>query len=193
MALVEMLSILERALGLLTSNPGPLQRVGDIPSLIYTLHTLSTETAATEGASGDDGWPQTALKAGLALTPFAAGGSSMPPASILSFTPLGALAGLFSSPEQAAAPLTQRKESIAGLGGEPREMGIDSESNFGYTIDRNSNGSSRIIEPFQPRVPTQITVNVQTIDSRSFLDHSEDIAHALRRSLLTDNPLREIL
>ena len=41
--------------------------------------------------------------------------------------------------------------------------------------------------------PLQVTVNVQTIDSRSFAEHSSDVAMALRRALLESNVIHDVL
>jgi hypothetical protein len=40
---------------------------------------------------------------------------------------------------------------------------------------------------------TSINVNVQTLDSRSFLDHSEDIARAVREAMLNSHPLNDVI
>ncbi len=39
----------------------------------------------------------------------------------------------------------------------------------------------------------QITVNVNAMDSRSFLDHSSDIANAVRRAMLESNSLNDVI
>lgn len=39
----------------------------------------------------------------------------------------------------------------------------------------------------------QITVNVQAIDSRSFLDHSTEIAQAVRQAMLNLNPVNDVV
>ncbi len=41
--------------------------------------------------------------------------------------------------------------------------------------------------------PGGITVNVQAIDSRSFLDHSDEIANAVREAILNAHPLGEVV
>ena len=40
---------------------------------------------------------------------------------------------------------------------------------------------------------TTISVNVQAIDSRSFLDHSDDIARAVREAMLNSHPLNDVI
>ncbi len=44
-----------------------------------------------------------------------------------------------------------------------------------------------------PAVPPTIQVQVQAIDSRSFLDHSDAIASALREALLRSHPVGDVL
>jgi hypothetical protein len=50
----------------------------------------------------------------------------------------------------------------------------------------------------QPRAPAsnagpQITVQVNAMDSQSFLDHSDDIANAVRQALLSSNSLSDVI
>jgi hypothetical protein len=40
---------------------------------------------------------------------------------------------------------------------------------------------------------TQITVQVQAMDSQSFLDHSDDIAAAVRQAMLTSTTLNDVI
>lgn len=40
---------------------------------------------------------------------------------------------------------------------------------------------------------TQITVQVQAMDSQSFLDHSDDIAQAVRQAMLTSTTLNDVI
>jgi len=41
--------------------------------------------------------------------------------------------------------------------------------------------------------PTQITVQVQAMDSQSFLDHSDDIAQAVRQAMLNMNSINDVV
>jgi hypothetical protein len=45
----------------------------------------------------------------------------------------------------------------------------------------------------QPRVTPAITVNVNAIDSRSFSDHSESIARAVREAMLNSGALSDVV
>ena len=40
---------------------------------------------------------------------------------------------------------------------------------------------------------TQITVQVQAMDSQSFLDHSDDIAQAVRQAMLQSSVLNDVI
>jgi hypothetical protein len=42
-------------------------------------------------------------------------------------------------------------------------------------------------------MPTQITVQVQAMDSQSFLDHSNDIALAVRQAMLETSVLNDVI
>jgi hypothetical protein len=44
-----------------------------------------------------------------------------------------------------------------------------------------------------PAAPTQITVNVNAMDSRSFMDHSDDIANAVREAMLNMHPINGVV
>ena len=44
-----------------------------------------------------------------------------------------------------------------------------------------------------PAAQPSITVNVQAMDSRSFLDHSDDIARAVRSAMLTMNSINDVV
>jgi hypothetical protein len=41
--------------------------------------------------------------------------------------------------------------------------------------------------------PQQITVQVNAMDSQSFLDHSQDIARAVRQAMLNSNSLNDVV
>jgi hypothetical protein len=41
--------------------------------------------------------------------------------------------------------------------------------------------------------PTQVTVNVNAMDSKSFLDHSDDIANAVREAMLNMHPINGVV
>lgn len=49
------------------------------------------------------------------------------------------------------------------------------------------------MEAQAPREPANITIQVQAMDSRSFLDHSAEIAQAVREAMLNMHPLNDVV
>jgi len=60
-----------------------------------------------------------------------------------------------------------------------------------FAVDYSQGGISRGAPA--PVAPTQITVQVQAMDSRSFLDHSNDIALAVRQAMLESSVLNDVV
>jgi hypothetical protein len=60
-------------------------------------------------------------------------------------------------------------------------------------FDYDSAGRPRPVRSENPPSQTPITIQVQAMDSRSFLDHRDDIADAVRRALLESHPLNDTL
>jgi len=59
-------------------------------------------------------------------------------------------------------------------------------------LDYGQSGTPRVMS--NPSQPTpQVTVNVQAMDSRSFLDHSQDIAQAVREAILNMHSLNDVI
>ncbi|MBI3694055.1 MAG: hypothetical protein HY238_04345 [Acidobacteria bacterium] len=57
--------------------------------------------------------------------------------------------------------------------------------------DRDQRGQVRAEQPVL--VQPQVTVNVSAMDSRSFLDHSEQIAQAVREAMLYMHPVNDLI
>jgi len=64
-------------------------------------------------------------------------------------------------------------------------------------LDFGQSGTPRVIRsaapPAAPPIAQQITVQVQAMDSRSFLDHSQDIATAVREAMLNMHALNDVV
>jgi len=62
-------------------------------------------------------------------------------------------------------------------------------------LDFSQSGTPRVIGSAAPPPPItqQITVQVQAMDSRSFLDHSQDIAAAVREAMLNMHALNDVV
>lgn len=58
-------------------------------------------------------------------------------------------------------------------------------------VDYGQNGQLRAVA--NPGSQTQITVNVQAMDSQSFLDRSDDIARAVKRAMLESSSLNDVV
>jgi hypothetical protein len=59
-------------------------------------------------------------------------------------------------------------------------------------VDFSQSGDPRVIGA-APSSGTQITVQVQAMDSRSFMDHSQDIAAAVREAMLNMHSLNDVI
>ena len=55
------------------------------------------------------------------------------------------------------------------------------------------NGLPHPVSNNSANTATQITVQVQAMDSQSFLDHSDDIAQAVRKAMLNMNSINDIV
>ena len=96
---------------------------------------------------------------------FGGGGSSAPPPLVPFYLPP-------SVSFQAANTTAPAESQLAGL-------------------DFNQAGTPRVISNSAPS--PQITVQVQAMDSRSFLDHSHDIARAVRDAMLNMHSLNDVI
>lgn len=67
------------------------------------------------------------------------------------------------------------------------EAGLTNSGNV-TLIDRNENGNVRPVN-----AGTHITVQVQALDSRSFMDRSDDIARAVRDAMLHSSSLNDVI
>lgn len=105
---------------------------------------------------------------------------------------LGYLGSLFRSDESPAAPRPERYTAARALF---PELGLQGSSGIAAAVDfdqtgipRMSGSAHQVKEGAAP-----IVIQVQTIDSRSFLDHSNEIASAVRQALLNSHPLGDVL
>jgi len=101
------------------------------------------------------------------------------------------IAGLFRGGEEAPA-------GPAGFNAPPSlaiEVGNPDNILAGFPrVDRGQRGEARAVEPERTVVwQPQVTVNVSAMDSRSFLDHSGDIARAMREAMLNMHPVNDVI
>lgn len=92
----------------------------------------------------------------------------------------------FGASQPELAPLTQfTLPGPVALEGAVSQAGASSVAAISY----GQNGLPRAIPPGG----SNISVNVQTFDSRSFLDHSEEIARAVREAMLSSHALNDVI
>ncbi len=70
--------------------------------------------------------------------------------------------------------------------------GISSSQAGAFGVDPADGGLPRP-QPSAASSSTQITVQVQALDSQSFLDHSDDIAQAVRQAMLESTTLNDVI
>jgi hypothetical protein len=59
-------------------------------------------------------------------------------------------------------------------------------------VEQGQGDAVRLV-PSSGGAAPQITIHVQAMDSRSFLDRSEDIAQAVRKAMLESNVLNDVV
>jgi hypothetical protein len=118
----------------------------------------------------------TVLKSGLGLVPL-----------------IGGLLGLFGggdSPEPAPLVKYAMPASIAFQGANtPSGIGFEDYDQTGMPRTYGTTAPA----PSSPSTAPQITVNVQAMDARSFLDRSSDLAAAVREAMLNLNSLNDVV
>lgn len=70
--------------------------------------------------------------------------------------------------------------------------GISASASGAFGVDTADGGLPRP-QPSSSTSSTQITVQVQAMDSQSFLDHSNDIAMAVRQAMLESTTLNDVI
>jgi len=157
--------------------------------------TSQTSTSTTTGGGVLDTVESVASKvftSGLGLVPLISG-----------------LAGLFGGGDSTAttAPLEKYAlpPSIAFAGAETDgsltgadfdQMGLPRAYSSGGSVTPQAGAGTGIAAPVSAQGSQgspQITVNVQAMDSRSFLDHSNDIAAAVRDAMLNLNAINDVV
>ncbi len=71
--------------------------------------------------------------------------------------------------------------------------GISASQPAAFGVDTGDGGLPRAVPSGSSNTTTNITVQVQAMDSQSFLDHSDDIAQAVRQAMLTSTTLNDVI
>jgi hypothetical protein len=155
----------------------------DLSSMIQTLSGTGGSAAGTQAGGGGAGSiATTVLKSAFGVIPLVSG-----------------LLGLFGGGDSPAPPPLVKYSLPAPIAFEA----ADTPSGLAM-VDYGQSGTPRAYEPqMQPAAtgsqarqaapPPQITVNVQAMDARSFLDRSSDIAAAVREAMLNLNSINDVV
>lgn len=164
-------------------------------TLAPNVKATTSTTSASQGSSVEDtlsSVASTVLKSGFGLAPlvgglfqlFGGGGDASTPAPLVKYA-------LPSSID------FQATETAAGMGG----LDYD-QSGMARAYQPVSNGGTTSVQPAGAQAGntgqatpqnSQITVNVQAMDARSFLDRSNDIALAVRDAMLNMNAINDVV
>jgi hypothetical protein len=152
---------------LATSLHGVTQQMGG------GLSEDSAETssnASQSGASEALSIVTTVMESGLGVIPLVTG-----------------LIGLFSGGDSTPAPLTKYAM--------PTKIGFEGADTGSGTsdMDYDQMGTPRPYGGAPAWPASQITVNVQAMDSQSFLDHSSEIAQAVRNAMLNMSSINDVV
>ncbi len=155
-----------------------LQTASQAATASMQASSQRTSRSSSGGASSGQSIGSTLLDVlggGLALSPlisgiaslFGGGGSSTTPAPLTKF---------------ALPPSIQVNGGVSESGGSA------------FAVDNPQGGLPRAAPAGgQASAPAQITVQVQAMDSQSFLDHSTDIAMAVRQAMLESSVLNDVV
>ncbi|MBI4904154.1 MAG: hypothetical protein HY820_10995 [Acidobacteria bacterium] len=164
-------------------------------SLIRTVTgTSSSRSTSSTGAA------TTALRIGSSLlgssvasavaTKGSAGVASLLGAS---GSPLGLLAsfigGLFGGGSEPVAAKPQKYQSATPV---QYDFGLTGNGGGFQAVDSGVTGMSRAVSG-NSGGSREVVIQVNAMDSRSFMDHSNEIAEAVRKALLDSHPLRDVM
>jgi hypothetical protein len=92
--------------------------------------------------------------------------------------------------EQVSAIADNAFEPATGSGATPSSFGVTSLSN---SFSPASKTSAAAFSSTSSNAEQQIVVQVQAMDSQSFLDRSHDIAQAVRQAMLNSHPVNDVI
>jgi hypothetical protein len=162
----------------LTSIADRLQQQQSINDALMQQTVAAMTQPASSGGGGDSSGSSIlstiggVLGGGLGLAPLVSG-----------------LAGLFGGGGDSSAPAALPIYMV------PLPINIDAGFSDGgagaYGVDSAQGGAPRALTNSSQN--SQITVQVQAMDSSSFLDHSQDIALAVRQAMLQSTVLNDVI
>jgi len=170
-----------------------LQNVFGTVPLLDTIsgHQSSSSSSSSSGGIGStlESVASTVLKSGLGLVPL-----------------IGGLIGLFGGGDSTPAPTLEKYAMPASIAFEGADTGAGVTAadydQMGMARTYGGDGAASSSAPPSTAAPastsnsaspSQITVNVQAMDARSFLDRSSDIAAAVRDAMLNLNSINDVV
>ena len=170
--------------GQLTSVSEQLQALQAINEALMQQSAAALAASASTGDSGAGSTASSVLDAiGGVLSGGLSGGLGL--SSMIS-----GLTNLFGGGDSASAPSSLTPYV------RPLPIHLDagfSDANGGsaFGVDAAQGGTPRAVTG--SATPAQITIQVQALDSQSFLDHSNDIAMAVRQAMLETTVLNDVI
>ncbi len=147
---------------------------------VTAANTLAVAQGTTAQGSGGAGSTLSAI--GSVASGFLSGG----------IVPLiSGLVDLFSSGGSDAPPALTRYAQPARLNFAAVNGPLDASLSGLQGVSYDQSGQPRATGGNS--TPQAITIQVQALDSQSFLDHSEDIASAVRQAMLNMHPLNDVI
>jgi hypothetical protein len=177
----------------MASEPGTLGLNEEIARLADQLQQMQTEsqaaTASIHASPKTTSGASTGQSTGSALLDVFGSGLGLSPL-ITGLASLFGGSGDNSTSSSTPAPLMKfaLPPSIQVNGG------MSESGGQAFAVDNPQNGLPRAAPTGgQAGAPAQITVQVQAMDSQSFLDHSSDIAMAVRQAMLESSVLNDVV
>jgi hypothetical protein len=182
--------------GALDSGEEIAASLSDTVNQIGQLQGSSQAPAESDSSSGNpESIATTVLESGLGMVPlvvgllglFEGGGTPAPTLEKYAMPERQYFEGADTGSDISGADYDQmgmpRTYSAAPDGGNTEISGTAAPSSSGSGVPSGPSGAGA----------AQITVNVQAMDSQSFLDHSNEIAQAVRAAMLNSNSINDVV
>ncbi len=179
-------SSLEEELRRLTSQMTILRQVNELNQDILNENTKALSQAAINQSSGSGSGVASAAKSIGSLLLGGLGIGSL----------ISGISSLFGGDDQPAPPPLVKYALPTALQYEGAVTGNGAVSSYDYndrggvrTIDYSTPAASQS----SPSGSQHVTIQVNAMDSKSFLDHSDDIARAVRAAILNSSSLNDVI
>lgn len=161
-----------------------------LDGLITATQTQAQVTAANTLAVAQGGTAKSSWGTGSTLGAIGSVASSFLGGGIVPL--ISGLIDLFSGGGSDAPPALSRYAPPASLSFSAANGPLDSFESGLQGVSYDQSGHPRATGGGSP-APQAITIQVQAMDSQSFLDHSQDIASAVRQAMLNMHPLNDVI